>query len=150
MFMKIDGPGSTRATSAGKKADKAERGKPGAFAAAMQDGSDDISTPDNIAAAAPVSSLDALLAIQEVDDATTPKQPSNTKAKVWGEDLLDRLDDIRIGLLLGTIPPHQLENLSNLLSHHKETATDPKLINVISEIEVRALVELAKFQRDVR
>ena len=96
-------------------------------------------------AAGPVGSLDSLLSLQEVGDATQEKGGGRDRqAREWGDSVLDRLEDIRNGLLIGGIPVDKLETLAATMKNQKENASDPALAAIIEEIELRALVELAK------
>jgi len=65
-----------------------------------------------------------------------------------GTDLLDRLDDLRLALLAGTISPSRLKALADALSAGKSRSNDPRLDAIIGEIELRAAVELAKLSRE--
>jgi hypothetical protein len=87
-----------------------------------------------------VSTLDALLALQEVPDATARKSAGVRR----GFDLLDRLDEIRMGLLMGSIPSDRLGNLLRLVRARRDGVMDPKLSAILDDIELRAMVELAK------
>ena len=51
------------------------------------------------------------------------------------------------GLLLGTIPMSKLEQLAQLIRAKREQIDDPKLLEILDEIELRAAVELAKLSR---
>jgi hypothetical protein len=61
-----------------------------------------------------------------------------------GNDLLDRLDEIRHGLLLGAIPIERLKALAVMLRAERARAADPRRAAVVDEIELRCAVELAK------
>ncbi len=159
--MKINTSRSTKSVNKNKDTGKSKRTNTADFATVMSSGgkndtssientSTEVSSIENIAATTMLSSLDSLLAIQAVDDATTSNILKNNMAKSGGNDLLDILDNIRTGFLLGTIPASQLQNLSNLLAKLKKNATDPKLINILNEIEMRSLVELTKLQYKIR
>jgi hypothetical protein len=89
---------------------------------------------------AAVDSVSNVLALQEVGQATT-------RARRRGEDILDRLDEIRHGLLLGSIPRHTLERLDQVVRTQIGETNDPRLTEILREIEVRARVELAKIER---
>ena len=145
--MKIQGPGATKATSSTKKASKA-KGAKGEFARALNELGGGGDAASDAAGVGPVGAVDALLSIQQVDDATSGG--GNAQAQAWGEDLLEKLEEIRNGLLLGRIPPDRLEQLAESVRNRKARATDPRLADILSEIEVRALVELAKYQRAMR
>ena len=101
------------------------------------------------AAAARASSgvgLEGILALQEVDDATIGRR----KARKHGETLLDRLDEIRHGLILGTIPRSQLNDMKTMIQRQRDFAIDdPRLAAIIDDIELRVLVELAKLGETV-
>ena len=60
------------------------------------------------------------------------------------EDMLDHLDDIRLGLLMGAIPISKLTSLVQVVKDQRDQVDDPRLASVLDEIEVRAAVELAK------
>ena len=64
-----------------------------------------------------------------------------------GEDLLDELDQIRIGLLTGSLPRATLERLAARVEAKRHRVDDPSLIQILDEIELRAAVELAKLGR---
>jgi hypothetical protein len=51
--------------------------------------------------------IDGILALQEVDEDGSGSQ----QARECGEDILDRLDEIRHGLLVGSVIPNTLERL---------------------------------------
>ncbi len=84
--------------------------------------------------------LDGVLAIQEVGDAGDDRR----KAHAHGESVLRRLEQIRLGLLAGRIPTQQLNDLVRALRGRRPQFTDPRLGEILDEIELRASVELAK------
>ena len=90
--------------------------------------------------AGPVTSVDSLLALQEVPDATDGR----SKGLMRAEEMLDHLDDIRLGLLMGAIPKHKLTSLMTVVRDQRDQVDDPRLASVLDEVEVRAAVELAK------
>ena len=94
----------------------------------------------NVASSSPIASIDAIVALQGVDDSVS----SNKKALTKGQDLLDRLEDIRHGLLVGSIPIERLKQLKQTLASYDVNSADPRLAEIVQEIEVRAAVELAK------
>jgi len=64
------------------------------------------------------------------------------------EDMLDRLEELRLGLLAGEIPREKLESLERLVQEQRGAVSDPRLSDLLDEIELRARVELAKL--DIR
>ena len=93
-----------------------------------------------------VTGVNSILGIQEVSD--TSEREARRQLVGWGEDILDKLDQIRHGLLIGAIPKDQLTNLTQTLRERRANVSDPRLIEVIDEIELRAEVELAKLTRN--
>lgn len=89
-----------------------------------------------------VGGVNSLLALQEVEDWTGDKR----RAIERGEDLLDQLEAIRVGLLMGRIPGPQIERLMGRLKERRQSLLDPGLAETIAEIELRAAVELAKLE----
>ena len=92
--------------------------------------------------AAPMAGLDAMLTLQAVD-ADAQKQ-ERRRAFRRGTGLLDKLEDIRDGLLAGRIPVDRLQGLAQALRQERMMVTDPQLAELIGEIELRCEVELAK------
>lgn len=120
---------------------KAERNGGGAeFRLPGADAAAKVSTLAPVTAAA---SLDALLALQAVDDAT---QAPRRRAAVRGRTLLDTLEEVRADLLVGRVTPEKLDRLVALICEAREAAT-PQLDALIDDIELRVRVELAKLGR---
>jgi hypothetical protein len=72
------------------------------------------------------------------------RQNNQKEAVIYGNDLLDQLDKIRISLVTGSIPKDDLVHLIKTLENRPQLEMDPQLENLIREIETRAAVELAK------
>lgn len=89
--------------------------------------------------AGPVASVGALIALQQVDDAAHGR----SRGLKRGRDLLDSLEEIQRGLLTGTLSVTQLQSIAARLRAH-ESVDDPQLSEIMSEIELRVAVELAK------
>jgi hypothetical protein len=87
--------------------------------------------------------VDALLALQEV--ANEPNRRALARRR--GEELLDRLEELRLALLDGRLSLDMLERLGDLVALHRGKVYDPRLDQVLDEIELRAAVELAKLGR---
>ncbi|NKB45429.1 MAG: flagellar assembly protein FliX [Alphaproteobacteria bacterium] len=149
MAMKVGGPsGPSRIqTSKTEKAKKA--GKPGEFASHLRHV--DASTGEEITAADQVSAvagLGGILAAQAADPETgQPDYQERKRRARRGEDILERLDEIRKGLLLGTVPKDRLATLARLVREKREKGADPLISQLLDEIELRAEVELAKLSR---
>lgn len=134
--MRVGGPTQTGKTTAGRARKGAGAGgerfaleAPGTGTKAAN-----ASAPQ---AAAPV---DALLALQGIDDPLFARKKSMRR----GHALLDALEAIKADLLLGRVSEGRLNRIVALVGQARE-ATDPALTRIIDEIELRARVELAKF-----
>ncbi|MBP5856971.1 hypothetical protein KAJ83_08120 [Marivibrio halodurans] len=147
--MKIEGPGNTGKTGSAKKAKRAGGASGAGFAQSLKGGADAASEESAAVSGggpASVSSIDLILAIQGVGDATEDEGGRRQPVE-WGRDLLDRLDAIRLGLLAGRISPDRLEALGEALARERGKTDDPELGRLLKDIELRARVELAKFRQ---
>ena len=118
-----------------------------AFASHLKDVKND---PEGLAQVNEVSGVTAvgsILAAQEIDDDDGLK--SRQQLKKYGEDILERLDEIKQDLLFGEISKDMLANLAQTLRMKKSATNDPGLISIINDIELRAAVELAKYTRNL-
>lgn len=86
------------------------------------------------------SGIDALLAMQGVEDSMERRKKSVAR----GRTALDVLDDLKIGLLAGSFDSSTVARLRTAAADLKTTSGDPGLDQVLSEIELRVEVELAK------
>ena len=136
--MKVTGPGTVQSNAIKRiRRDGGEGGR--AFAEHVSgDTQDGAAAP--VGSAAPPTSIDALIAIQEVPDASTGRR----RALLRGSSMLDLLDEVRVGLLSGIVPGGRLQALLDSLKGRREAIEDPRLAQLIDEIELRASVELAK------
>ena len=134
--MKISG---TRSVDAAQSRRTERRGStPGGFSVDHADGARGAAP---LSAASPLAAVDALLALQVVPEAGEGRR----RAVKRGTDMLDLLDDIRLGLLEGGVPKGKLEGLLRVVQSRRDEFTDIKLAQILDEIELRAQVELAKF-----
>jgi hypothetical protein len=100
-----------------------------------------VAAPESHPAAtvAPATSLDALLALQAVEDPLLKKK----KLVRRGSQLLDTLDEMQADLLAGHVSEGRLNQLMAVLGQARDKA-DPRLDALLDDIELRARVELAK------
>lgn len=87
-----------------------------------------------------VGGIDALLALQGVEDPTEKRK----RAVKRGRTALDALDELKIGLLAGTIDRNMLGRLKAAAAGLKDASGDSGLDGVLAEIELRVEVEIAK------
>jgi hypothetical protein len=140
--MKVE-PTASRPTTTVRKTGGSSATGSGAFAKALSD------TQQSHGPGMPLSvgftDLNTVLALQEAPDATRGR--ARKRAQERGNMMLDQLEEIRLGLLLGTIPMAKLEQLATLVRAKREQIDDPRLLAILDEIELRAAVELAKLSR---
>jgi hypothetical protein len=91
----------------------------------------------------PVTSMDALLTLQEMPDDEIKKLRAVQESK----STLEALETLRLALLSGSVPEHLLHTLTKVVAIQKQRVNDPRLMSVIEDIELRAAVELAKLER---
>jgi hypothetical protein len=92
-----------------------------------------------------ITSVGSIIAAQEVNEDGGRK--SRQIVKKYGQDILDRLDEVQRDLLIGVIPKDRLTNLAQILRSKKNKINDPLLQSLINDIELRAQIELAKYTR---
>jgi len=90
-----------------------------------------------------ISTLDALMALQGVEGAEDPAERKK-RAVAKGRNALDVLDKLKIGLLDGSVDGATLARLKVAAEGLNEQSGDAGLDTVLSEIDLRVAVELAK------
>ena len=88
-----------------------------------------------------VSTVDTLSPV-ELATADSDKKHASARAAL----ILDRLEDIRQGLLIGAISKPRLEELAGTIKETRESALNPEMSDILDEIELRAKIELAKLE----
>jgi hypothetical protein len=87
-----------------------------------------------------ISTVDALIALQGVEDPTERKK----RAVAKGRNALDVLDSLKLGFLDGSVDQSTLARLKVASEGLTDTSGDTGLDVVLSEIDLRVAVELAK------
>ena len=121
----------------------ARRAASGGFAVNQQEAPKSTAAP---AALRTVGGIDALLALQGQDD---PAERRRRAAKRGGI-ALDVLEELKLAVLSGTLTPSTLQRLKSAVTDLADASGDPRLDSVLAEIELRAAVELAKFEQSQR
>ena len=119
------------------KPNAARRAAAGGFSVSEQE------APHNTPAATSlraVSSLDSLMALQGIESPTERKK----RAVAKGRRALDVLDDLKLGMLDGSIDGSTISRLKVVADGLSEGTGDPGLDAVMGEIELRVAVEIAK------
>ncbi len=87
-----------------------------------------------------VGGIDALIALQGVDDPTERRRHAVKR----GRHALDALDELKLGLLGGTLSPATLTKLQSVAAYLNGGSGEAGLDAVLGEIELRVAVEIAK------
>ena len=113
------------------------------FSVSRADAAGNVAAAPRVGATSGVSSIDALLALQEVGGPIERRRKAVRRASI----ILDVLDELKIGVLEGVVHPHTLGRLTEAMRQERMRAGDARLENVLDEIETRAAVELAKLEQ---
>ncbi|MCA6124064.1 flagellar assembly protein FliX [Bradyrhizobium sp. WSM 1704] len=133
--MRIYGPNGTMV---GAPSGPARRAASGGFA--LPDATSAQEEVRSATAPKAAASIDALLALQGVEDPTERRKRSVAR----GKGALDVLDELKLGLLSGSFDAGTVNRLRDAAASLKESSGDRGLDAVLGEIELRVEVELAK------
>ncbi len=136
---KIEGTGPVRSAQQIRRAVKTGGPSGASFSKQLDETSETGSTQ----AMSATNSVMGVLGVQEIDDALAQE----SRGKLRAFDILDKLEDLRIELLTGTISREKLVQLTKVVSARRGQVTDPRLAEVLDEIDLRAQVELAKYEK---
>ncbi|TAH37562.1 MAG: hypothetical protein EYC62_01380 [Alphaproteobacteria bacterium] len=137
--MKIKSTDSVSSSVGVRKAGKTKSAGGSSFASHLQETEE----TQGVMSTSAVSNVDSLLSLQAMGSSTD----KNTKARQHGEEVLDVLERVLHDLLAGGVPVSRLRNLADMMQRQREYAgVSPKMLEIIDEIETRALVELAKLE----
>ena len=102
-----------------------------------------ISTQETRAAVKPkaAANIDALIALQGIEEGPAERR---RRSVARGKGALDVLDELKLGLLCGNLDSSMVCRLRVAAANLKSSSGDPGLDTVLSEIELRVEVELAK------
>ncbi len=133
--MRISGPNGT---TLGSQSSSVRRTGSGGFELP-----DTASATETRATLAPkaTAGIDALLAMQGIEEDPLERRKRSVQR---GKRALDVLDDLKIGLLAGNFDTSTVSRLREAAANLKSSSGDPGLDSVLSEIELRVEVELAK------
>src|SRR5262245_59118304 len=120
--MRIYGPNGT---SVAAGAPQARRAGPSSF---KLDHPDTARPPAPARPASHIASIDALLALQGLEDTTERRR----RAVKRGRGALDALDDLKLALLSGSLDAGALARLTTIVTDLAEGSGDPGLDNVLA------------------
>jgi Class II flagellar assembly regulator len=148
--MKVEGPKGPSSVQL-KKTKKAERASGSGFAAELSrsaGGDDATDSAGPIDHSSGIAGVDGIFAAQSVDAGAGQPGPDERQRRAQrGAEILDRLEEIRRGLLMGAVPKDRLAELARIVRDKREKGADPVISRLLDEIELRAEVELAKLSR---
>ena len=101
--------------------------------------------PESVLGTSAMTAADTIFATQSVGD--EEERALRKKQVERGKTLLEKLEEIRDGLLRGYISREQLMNIAQFVRERKFEAQDERLNEIIEEIELRVEVELAKLMK---
>jgi len=138
--MKVTGPGGIGPT-AGARPTRDVGGD--SFRLAMPEPAAGPSQATSVSGTRSVMGVDALVALQDVGG------PLERRRRAVGRAgrMLDALDDIKAGLLVGELSMGDLDRLRRAVRDERAATEDPTLEAVLDEIELRAAVEVAKLEQ---
>ena len=132
--MRVNGPNGTALVS---KPPAARRSAGGTFTLSETDAPQ---TQSGAVALRTLGGIDSLIALQGIEDPVERRR----RAVRHGTRALDALDELKLGLLAGTLDQATLLRLKAVAADLKDGSGDEKLDQVLSEIDLRVAVELAK------
>jgi len=139
MISRIEGPSSVRPATTIRKTSKSSSASGSSFSTHLEETEES----SGVHSTGATNAVSGVLNIQEVDDALARA----ARGKLRAEDILDKLDDLKLDLLNGNLSPTKLQRLSETVNARRAEVTDPNLTQILDEIDLRAQVELAKFTR---
>ena len=139
--MKITGPNGTGSASGPRGTRPGASG--GGFRLPDMGETESAAPSSGVSRTAGVMGVDALLALQDVGGPLERKRRAVRRAS----RILDVLDEVKLALLDGDLSLSQLERLRRAIRDERGLTDDPKLEEVLDDIELRAAVEIAKLEQ---
>jgi hypothetical protein len=139
-LMRIEGP---RGPSDIKKSEKTRKnsGTGGVFGSMLESETEEAGQTRS---AAPMGAVGGLWAVQGAEDPLEGKKRKRMLERA--DKVLDALDGVREGLLGGTLSAGHLSDVSRAVGENREKITDPRLLEIMDEVDLRAQVEMAKME----
>lgn len=144
--MRISNNSSSKPTEKTKKASKSSASK-GVFSSNLSSMMEAEHTNESAAVDSTnaINDISSILAAQDVSgNLEGESRKRNIKR---GENLLDNLNEIRIGLLTGSIPKERLIIIAQQLRNKRDKGCDDALSSILDDIELRVEIEIAKLSK---
>lgn len=142
--MKINETGRTSQTGKAKKSDKTKTQGDGTFGELIGDGAQET---QSAGASQAMARVDSLLDVQASEDPA--ERAARQRMQQRAHSILDELENIRVSLLTGTLTVGQMLNVADIVASHREKISDPRLVEIMDEIDLRAQVEIAKMRKSL-
>jgi hypothetical protein len=142
-IMKVEGSGGVRGGASVRRAGKTDKSSGTGFAKQLSTDEEGPASVGGVSASMPLAGVGSVLALQEVDEADDATARAS-RGKKRAQDMLDKLDEIRLGLLSGEMSAQPLMELARTVKQQRIHVDDPQLGQILDEIDLRAQVELAK------
>jgi len=140
--MKVTGTSSAGSLGGARSAARPAGGQ-GSFALPTTTGAGAAADVARSMGVAGVSSVNALIALQDVGG------PLERRRRAMGRAgrILDVLDEVKLALIDGEVSHRDLDRLMRAVREERMATDDSALEGVLNEIETRAAVELAKLEQ---
>ena len=135
--MRVYGPNGAASAAVSAAPGAVRRTPGGGFAVADTNAPQ---TPSAAVALRTLGGIDALIALQGIEDPVERRR----RAVSHGRRALDALDELKLGLLAGSLDQGTLLRLKSVAAELKDGSGDEGLDRVLGEIDLRVAVELAK------
>lgn len=103
-----------------------------------------VNTPTQPQAPVEMQKSHAMTDVEGIFLAVLNPDESRSRGLQFGNDLLDKLDQIRVQISTGRIDIETLKKIGALANREMNLAVDPKLQTVLKDIQILAAVQLAK------
>lgn len=139
--MKVNDVNKSNELASGGKTRKASGGE--SFSLYLKESMKPAAAP--VGGAGSISVADAIFAAQMVDG--DEEKEIRKKLVKKAQTLLEKLEEIRDGLLIGCISRDRLIDISRFVKERNFESSDERLMELLGEIELRVEVELAKLMK---
>ncbi len=136
--MKIDGPGRLEKADNKKKTNKSS--SDGSFGDFMN--ADETQAKSDVGGLSQINQTESLLAVQAAEDPT--ERSARQRMTKRADKILDMLEEMRMNILFGNVTVGQVMAIADVVASYREKISDPRLVVLLDEIDLRAQIEIAK------
>lgn len=139
--MKVEGPSKSGGTQKSGKAKQAGKTS-SSFDNMVAESINSVSSASPLQS---ISKVDALLAVQGVDNPT--ERAARRRMHERGDKILHHLDNLKVAILSGHLTIGQVIDIADVVASHREKVNDPDMTALLDEIDLRAQIEMAKIRK---